>query len=90
MEQVCGKIKKGDSVLIDNVSILIRSRTNQISKLPKWHGSFVSLTLTNIKPGGSFQLFLDDGRSGNIIITNIKITSSVKQVFYFMGSGLLS
>jgi len=90
MKQVCGKIKKGDSVLIENVSILIDSTTNQISKLSEWHGSFVSPTFTDITPGGPFQLFLDDGRSGNIIITNMKVTSSTKQVFYFTGSGLLS
>ncbi len=90
MEQVFGKIKKGGLVLIDHIPILISPRTNHVSRLSGWYGSFVSPTFTNITPGGPFQLFLDDGRSGNIIITNIKITGSVKQVFYFMGSGLLS
>lgn len=89
MEQVCGKIKKGDSVLIENVSILIDSTINKKSKLKEWHGSFVLPALKNITPGSPFQLFLDDGRSGNIIITDIKITSSAKQLFYFMGSGPL-
>lgn len=90
MEQVYGKIKKGDLVLIDNISILISSKTNQISRLSEWHGSFISPTLTNIMPGGTFQLFLDDGRSGKIIITNMKMNNSTKQVFYFTGNGPLS
>jgi len=90
MEQIYGKIKKGDTVLIDNIPILISSRTNQISKLSEWYGSFVSPTFIDIMPAGSFQLFLDDGRSGNIIITNMKMNNSTKQVFYFTGNGPLS
>lgn len=90
MDQMYGKIKKGNTVLIDNISILIDSETDQISRLQGWHGSFISPTFIDIMPGGTFQLFLDDGRSGKIIITNMEMSNSTKQVFYFTGNGPLS
>jgi len=45
----------------------------------------------NILPAGNpYRLILDDGRAGDIIITNLKINSSGRFVVIFRGSGLLA
>lgn len=52
-------------------------------------GSFKLPIEKNIKAGGPYRLILDDGRSGDIIITNIERSSSGKHLVNFKGSGLL-
>jgi len=90
MPQSYGKIKEGDSTIIENIPIWIHSKINSRSKLSEWHGSFTLPIEKNIEPGGPYQLILDDGRSGDIIITNLKANSSGRLVFIFKGSGSLA
>lgn len=89
MPQSYGKIKKGDSTIIENISIWIDFKTNPRSKLSEWRGSFTLPVEKNIVPGGPYRLILDDGRSGDIIIIKIERSSSGKHVVNFKGSGLL-
>jgi len=89
MPQSYGKIKKGDSTIIENIPIWIDFKVDPRSKLSEWHGSFKSPIEKNIRPGGPYRLILDDGRSGDVIITNIERNSSGKHVVNFKGSGLL-
>ncbi len=89
MPQSYGKIKKGDSTIIENIPIWIDFKVDPRSKLSEWHGSFKLPIEKNIRPGGPYRLILDDGRSGDIIITNIERSSSGKHVVNFKGSGLL-
>jgi len=89
MPQSYGKIKKGDSTIIENIPIWIDFKVYPRSKLSEWHGSFKLPIEKNIRPGGPYRLILDDGRSGDIIITNIERSSSGKHVVNFKGSGLL-
>ncbi|MHC2995451.1 MAG: hypothetical protein IBV53_08135 [Candidatus Atribacteria bacterium] len=89
MPQSYGKIKEGDSTIIENIPIWIDSKKNPRSMLLEWYGSFTLPIEKNIKPGGPYQLILDDGRTGDIIITNVERSSSGKHVVYFKGSGLL-
>lgn len=89
MPQSYGKIKEGDSTIIENIPILFEFKKNPRSGLTEWHGSFKLPIEKNIRPGGPYRLILDDGRSGDIIITNIERSSSGKHVVNFKGSGLL-
>lgn len=89
MPQSYGKIKEGDSTIIENIPIWINFKTDPISKLSEWYGSFTLPIEKNIETGGPYQIILDDGRSGDSIITNIERSSSGKHVVTFKGSGLL-
>lgn len=85
-----GKIKKGDSTIVENIPIWIDFKTDPRSKLPEWHGSFTLPIKKNISPADNpYRLILDDGRSGDIIITNLKANSSGRLVLFFKGSRLL-
>jgi len=90
MPQSYGKIKEGDSTIIENIPIWIDFKTDPISKLSEWYGSFTLPIEKNIEPGGPYQLILDDGRSGNIIITNARPNSSGRFVVIFKGTGRLA
>jgi len=91
MPQSYGKIKKGVSTIIENIPILIDFKIDPRSKLSEWHGSFTLLIKKNISPAGNpYRLILNDGRTGDIIITNLKINSSGRFVVIFRGSGLLA
>ena len=91
MPQSYGKIKEGDSTIIENIPIWIHSKINSRSKLSEWHGSFTLLIKKNILlVGNPYRLILDDGRSGNIIITNLRPNSSGRSVVIFKGTGLLA
>jgi len=86
-----GKIKKGDSTIVENIPIWIDYKIDPISKLSEWHGSFTLLSFKkNLSPAGNpYRLILNDGKSGSIIITNLKINSSGKSIVFFQGSGPL-
>lgn len=91
MPQSYGKIKKGDSTIIENIPIWIDFKTNPRSKLSEWRGSFTLHINKNISPGGNpYRLILDDGRSGDINIINLKANNSGRFVFIFKGSGGLA
>jgi len=92
MSQSYGKIKKGDSVIIENIPILLDFKIDPRSKLSEWHGSFTLKNINkNVSPAGNpYQLILDDGRSGVINIIHLKANSSGKLVFIFKGSGSLT
>ena len=90
MPQSYGKIKKGDSTIIENISIWIDFKVDPRSKLSEWHGSFKLPVEKNIVPGGPYRLILEDGRSGNIIITNLRPNSSGRSVVIFKGTGLFA
>jgi hypothetical protein len=91
MSQSYGMIKKGDLTIVENIPIWIDIKIDPRSKLSEWHGSFTLLIKTNISPEGNpYRLILDDGRSGDIFITNLKTNSSGRFVVVFQGSGLLA
>ena len=86
-----GKIKKGDSTIVENIPIWIDFKTDPKSRLAEWHGSFTLPIKKNISLAGNpYRLILDDDRSGDIIITNLEANSSGRLVFIFKGSGGLS
>lgn len=89
MLQIYGKIKKGDSTIIENIPIWFEFKKDPWSGLTEWHGLFKLPNKRNISPGGPYRLILEDGRSGDILLTNIEISSSGKFDVKFQGSGLL-
>ncbi len=90
MSQSYGKIKEGDLTIIENIPILFEFKKKPRSGLSEWHGSFKLPIEKNIRPGVPYRLILDDGRAGDIIITNIGRSSFGKHVINFKGSSLLA
>jgi len=89
MLQIYGKIKKGDSTIIENIPIWFEFKKDSRSGLKEWYGLFKLPNKRNISQGGPYRLILEDGRSGDILLTNIEISSSGKFDVKFQGSGLL-
>jgi hypothetical protein len=88
MRHAYGTIKDGDKILIENVAIWYDVTIDPRSGLKGWYGSFTSQTEKYVEPGRPYRLILDDGRSGDILISNVEIRGSDCTV-RFRGSGTL-
>ncbi len=86
MQKSYGTIKKGDQVLLDNIPIRFEVNHDQRSGLKEWYGSFELSSGSPIELGSSYSLILSDGRSGDILISNIQ-TGSSRNSAQFRGSG---
>ena len=52
---------------------------------------YIIIFQKNVSPAGNpYKLILNDGKSGSIIVTNLKINSSGKSIVFFQGSGPLA
>ncbi|MBU1181172.1 MAG: hypothetical protein KKF00_03200 [Proteobacteria bacterium] len=88
MPQSYGTIKEGDQALLENILIWFEITQDQRSGLKDWYGSFELPSGRHIEPGGPYRLTLSDGRSGDILISNIQIGGTGSSV-QFQGSGPL-
>ena len=88
MPQSYGTIKEDDRVLQENILIWFEVTQDQISGLKDWYGSFELSSSSHIELGGPYRLSLSDGRSGDILISNIQIGGTGSSV-QFQGSGPL-
>lgn len=88
MPQSYGTIKEGDQVLLDNILVWFEITIDQRFGLKDWYGSFELPSGSYIDPGGPYRLTLSDGRSGDILISNIQISDTGSSV-QFQGSGPL-
>ncbi|MEW6183710.1 MAG: hypothetical protein AB1500_11165 [Bacillota bacterium] len=83
-----GTIKKDYQSLIEDIHLWLEEVKDSRSGLRNWYGSFSIPHEKNIEPGGLYRLTLEDGRSGDIIISNVQIDEN--EVFIrFMGTGPL-
>jgi hypothetical protein len=56
---------------------------------PPWDGYFGLEFGKQVGRGGVYRLVLDDGRSGDIVIGTVGVTSTAPPVVHFRGSGPL-
>jgi hypothetical protein len=87
MAQVRGTIKFGDRNLVENVSIELEEATEE--GLQKWGGSFTLPAGGYVQPAASYNLVLEDNRSGNIFIIKVLPKENGAEV-QFKGKGSLS
>ncbi len=87
IEHALGTITRGDDMLADRVNVWFEKV--QHGKLYDWHGGLTMPGGVSMPTGGPYRLTLDDGRSGEIVITNIRVSSSDKTEATFEGSGPL-
>jgi hypothetical protein len=87
MKYIRCKLLDGDNVIAEDIDVLLEE-TQTI--LRSWRGRFELPITKNLKSGSSFKIMLEDGRSGEIIILDIKIISqSNNQLVRFTGTGPL-
>ncbi len=87
IEHAHGKITRGDDVLADGVDVWFEKV--QHGKLYDWHGGLTLSGGVSMPTGGPYRLELDDGRSGVIFVTNMRILSSDHKEVIFQGRGPL-
>lgn len=89
MEYLRASLKKGDQVLFEDLDITLAG-LKSATGLKEWYGSFKLPADGHIEPGGPYRLILEDGRSGDILINNISISSDQLTLVHFVGSGPLA
>jgi hypothetical protein len=83
VERVTATIRDGDTVLVEGVDTWIESNRSP-GGLGRWRGSFRVPDGVLLQAGGPFRLDATDGRSGQIIITNVEFGGGPA---VFTGSG---
>ena len=87
IEHALGTITRGDDMLADRVNVWFEKV--QHGKLYDWHGGLTLPGGVSMPTGGRYRLKLDDGRSGDILITSMRVVSIAKTEATFEGSGPL-
>lgn len=85
MEQVTATISDGGRVLVANVQAWVRVSSQ--GGLKEWRGSFVLPQGAFVGVGGPYSFVTTDGRSGQILITNVDIGSHQDTQVQFTGTG---
>ena len=89
MEHVDVTIHDNEKIIVENVNAWIET-----SETPSGHldtnGGFSLPGNMYIESGGPFKLETDDGRSGQIIITNVQESSQHPTEVYFKMTGPLN
>jgi len=70
IEHTHGKITRGGEMLADDVTVWFEKV--QHGKFHDWHGGLTLPEGHSIGVGGPYRLELDDGRSGEILVTKIR------------------
>jgi hypothetical protein len=78
-----GTIKEGETTILEDIELSLTTGRGR-DTFTYWHGSFRLPKGKYIDVGGPYQLILDDGRAGEMIITRAN-DSDVQ----FQGSGEL-
>lgn len=89
MDEIKADIFSGKELMFENITVYITLSTDRISNLKEWRGIFYVPITQDIDTGGPYRIELKDGRSGNILITNIKINFQKPCEVFFVGSGPL-
>ena len=79
-------LSDGDQVLAQDVTVHIQVKAG----VRGWSGSFRLPRWEGIEPGGPYDIALDDGRSGKIVVTSVAVHSDRPTDVSFKGTGPLS
>jgi hypothetical protein len=85
MEVLEATISDGDKVLLAGVTAWVQM-TNSPGGLRGWHGYFTLPLGSFVPPGGPYLFKTTDGRSGQILITNVWMRSDQSTQVQFRGT----
>lgn len=88
MECVTGRILKGKTPIVEGVEIWLARTTSGDGK-PAWNGTFELPPGTHVDTGKRYRLELEDGRSGEVTVTNVGGPDDTTHTVGFQGTGPL-
>ncbi len=88
MENFKGKFLDGNSVCIDHIYGRLNLPASQ-SEESYWSGNFKTSTPEKIILGGRYQIQLNDGRKGKVLVTRIDLYGCFPCIIQFRGIGTL-
>ena len=92
MKQLWGTVQQGGEVLAEHVEVWLQESVDPRSGIMDWDGSFAVPAGVFLEPGNLYRLMLEDGRSGDVIVSEIQISSGIRGQaipIRFVGTGPL-
>ena len=87
MKPIRAQILKGDEVILDDLDVWLNETEGP--SLKSWDGHFDLDQFSVDLMSGGFRIVLADGRSGDILVTNITTGSNLETGVDFKGTGPL-
>jgi hypothetical protein len=87
MEYLHGTIRQNGKVLLENIAVWLTVIEPPLG-LKEWRGNFKA-SPGKIEINREYELALEDGRSGKILIKNLQISNSGPTLVQFVGTGPL-
>jgi hypothetical protein len=88
MERFQGKLMQGGKLMFDNLAGTVTFQTGKDGQ-QTWSGLFSVPSGVPVRAGGPYRLVLADGRSGDLLITNVSRPSHRPTIVNFQGKGPL-
>ncbi len=80
-----GRILVDDGLFLDGVNVHLR--IDDTAPWLRWRGSFTHKDAWSIiRKGSSYTLELEDGRSGEFVVSNIGGSATIQPTVFFVGS----
>jgi hypothetical protein len=90
MHHYRGKLLEGDAPRLDPANIYVQfDHPTAQGPVEGWRGYLLIASETDVKPGLMYQLRLEDGRAGRLVIDKLDPDESGKFRAYFVGHGPL-
>jgi hypothetical protein len=80
------RIVQADSPILEGITVYLEVVT-EASGLKSWYGAFGLPRGEYIDPGGPYRLELEEGGGGEILITNVTVSSNSPTQVAFQGTG---
>ena len=88
MEQVSGRITRGQEVAYDNVGMWID--VHERAGVKSWNGGFTLPPGTFVELGETYRIHLRDGRQGDMLIKKVSVGNHKGASVLFQGTGPLA
>ena len=88
MQMLGAKIHDGERTLLEDLSVYIEEVT-QPSGIKSWYGGFNLPDDQHIEQGGPYRISLEDGRTGDIFVMEVNMSSRLPTRVSFIGAGAL-
>ena len=88
MQIIGAKIHDGERTLLEDLSIYIKEVTEPYG-IKSWSGGFDLPDDKYIEVGGPYRISLEDGRTGEILVTEVNYSSRSPTRVFFKGTSPL-
>ncbi len=88
MQFLKAKIHHGERTLLEDVSVYIKDVTEPFG-INSWYGGFHLRDDQHIEEGGPYRISLEDGRTGDMLVTEVNYSSRSPTRVFFKGTSSL-